>query len=90
MTKAALLAAVNTYLAANQPITANGMHKPSMHTVINEMYDAQSRADILAAVTSALSLDTGDKVFIIRGSQGRLVDKDLVINASGDVDGGTP
>lgn len=75
MTKEALLAAVNTLLASNQPITAASQHRPSMHQVINEMYDAQSRGDVLKDVAEASSLNEDDLVLIIRGSTARLVDK---------------
>lgn len=75
MTKAALEALVNAYLAPDQPITANGMHKPSMQVLIDELYDSQSRGDVLASIAAALSLNTGDKVLIIRGAEAKLVDK---------------
>jgi hypothetical protein len=75
MTKAQVEALVNAYLASNQPITAAGMHKPSMQVLIDELYDAQSRGDVLAEVAAALSLNTSDKVLIIRGAEAKLVDK---------------
>src|SRR5687768_3383101 len=75
MTKEALLAAVNTLLASNQPITAGGMHRPSMHSVIDEMYDSQSRGDVLKDVTTVVSLSTGDKILLIRGNTARLIDR---------------
>lgn len=72
MTKAALEALVNGLLPSGLPITAAGQHRPSMQAVIDEMYDAQSRGDVLAAVTAALSLVSGDQVFLIRSGQARL------------------
>jgi hypothetical protein len=91
MTKAALEAAVNALLAPSQPITANGMHKPSMQQVINEMYDAQSRGDVLAAVAAVLSLSAGDQILIIRSGEAKLVARSAFAGASfrGDYAGGT-
>lgn len=79
MTKSALEALVNVLLAPSQPITANGQHKPSMQHVIDELYDAQSRADVLQGVADALSLATGDKILIIRSGGAKLVPTTLFI-----------
>jgi len=73
MTKAALEALVNAYLASSQPITASGMHRPSMHSVIDEMYDANSRGSVLSGVTTSVSLVAGDQLFLIRSGAARLV-----------------
>lgn len=73
MTKAALEAIVNAYLASAQPITAGGMHKPSMQAVMDELYDAQSRGDVLAGVTSALSMQAGDLIIVIRSGAARII-----------------
>ena len=86
MTKAELLAAVNALLPSGLPITAAGQHRPSMHQVIDELYDAQSRGDVLAGVQTTVSLTSGDKVLLIRSGEAHLVDKAIF---SG-VDGGTP
>ena len=86
MTKAALEAAVNALLAPDQPITANGMHKPSMQQVINEMYNANSRGAVLSGIDTVVSLESGDQVVIIRGSTAKLIDRDQF----GGTDGGTP
>lgn len=72
MTQAALEALVNAYLASNQPINAAAMHRPSMQKVIDELYDGQSRGDVLAEVMSVVSLSSGDKVLVIRGAEARL------------------
>lgn len=77
MTKAALEALVNALLAPAQPITANGQHKPSMQKLMDEMYDAQSRGNVLAGVGNTVSLSSGDKVIIIRSGQAYLADKSL-------------
>jgi len=86
MTKAAIEALVNAFLAPGQPITANGMHKPSMQKIIDELYDAQSRGDVLSGVATVVSLNVGDKVLLIRGSEAKLIDKAVFSN----IDGGTP
>jgi hypothetical protein len=75
MTKAEIETIVNAFLAPSQPITANGMHKPSMQALIDELYTAQSRGDVLAGVTVGSSLNTGDLVFVIRSGAARLVNK---------------
>lgn len=78
MTKAALEAIVNTLLAPNQPITANGQHKPSMQQLINEMYDAASRGAVLNGIPDVVSLMSGDKVLLFRSGVAFKVDKDLL------------
>jgi hypothetical protein len=78
MTKAALEALVNALLAPNQPITANGQHKPSMQKIIDELYDAQSRGNVLASLPEVLSLITGDKVLLFRSGVATIANKDLL------------
>jgi hypothetical protein len=78
MTKAALEALVNALLAPNQPITANGQHKPSMQKVIDELYDAQSRGVVLNGLTEVLSLLDNDKVMIFRSGGAVKADKNLI------------
>lgn len=73
MTQAEFTAAINALLAPGQPITANGQHKPSMAVVATELYDAQSRADLLAAIATVLSLSGGDQALIIRSGAAKLV-----------------
>jgi hypothetical protein len=80
MTKAALEALVNSLLAPGQPITTNGMHKPSMQAVIDELYDANSRGSVMAGVDSSVSLASGDKLFLIRSGVAKLVSIDLFPN----------
>jgi hypothetical protein len=77
MTKAQIEALVYAHLAPNQPITSLGQHIPSMQVLIDELYEAQSRADVLSAAAVATSLASGDLVFIIRGAEARLASKDL-------------
>jgi hypothetical protein len=77
MTKAALEALVNALLAPAQPITANGMHKPSMQKIIDELYDANSRGAALSGVDVSVSLNSGDKVLVLRSGVAKLVDKSL-------------
>lgn len=73
MTKAALEAAVNALLPSGLPITAGGQHRPSMQQVIDELYDAQSRGDVLAGVTSALTMQAGDLIIVIRSGAARII-----------------
>ena len=62
-TKAQLEAIKNTLLASNQPILAN-QHREQIQSMIDEMYDAQSRADILVGV-QADTITGGSDTFIV-------------------------
>lgn len=73
MTKAAIEALVNTYLASAQPITAAGQHRPSMQALIDELYNAQSRGNVLKDVATSVSLNSGDLIFVIRSGSAKLV-----------------
>jgi hypothetical protein len=77
MTKAALETLVNALLAPAQPITANGMHKPSMQKIMDELYDAQSRGNVLSGVGTSVSLTAGDLVLVIRSGSAFLLDAAL-------------
>ncbi len=79
MTKASLEALVNAYLASSQPITAAGMHRPSMQKIMDELYDANSRGAVLAGVDPSVSLVVGDKLFVIRSGVPKLVDISLFV-----------
>lgn len=85
MTQAALLAAVNALLANGVPITAT-IHRAAEAQIVTEMYDAQSRGDVMSTIPTVESLATSDKIFLIRGGVAKLIDKDQF----GSVDGGTP
>ena len=85
MTQAELEAQKNTLLAGGQPITAT-IHRSWGQQVINELYDAASRGKVISGLATVLSLTSGDKVVIVRGSDAKLIDKDVF----GGVDGGTP
>jgi hypothetical protein len=85
MTQAALTAAVNALLASGQPITA-AMHRAAQLVVTQEMYNANSRGAVLANVDTVLTLSNGDKVFIIRDGEAKLIDGAAYL----DVNGGTP
>lgn len=78
MTKAAIEALVNAYLASAQPITAAGQHRPSMQAIIDELYNAQSRGDVLKDVATSGSLNSGDLVFIIRSGSAKLVNVNVI------------
>lgn len=78
-TKVQVEALNNAQLASGQTdkITAT-KHRLVNQAIIDEMYDAQSRANLLAAVEAALSTATGDKVLLIRSGVAKLVDISLI------------
>lgn len=71
-TKAELEALKNAILASNQPITAS-QHRAFVQNLIDEMYDAQSRGNLLAGVQDGTGVVTGDEILFIRGGQAYLV-----------------
>lgn len=73
MSESALKALSNSELASGTEIPAT-KHRTVNDAIIEEMFDGQSRGDVLAAVQSALSLSAGDKVFVIRSGQAYLLD----------------
>jgi len=81
MTQAALEALKNTKLASAQPITAV-IHRGWAQDLINELYDAQSRGDVLSGVDVSVSIAGGDLVLIIRGGVAKLVDQSLLGSGS--------
>lgn len=75
MLKPALEALKNALLASAQPITA-AIHRNWAQQIIDELYNSDSRAAVLAGTTTTSpTLVAGDKVFIIRGAAGLLIDK---------------
>jgi hypothetical protein len=71
-TKAELEALRNALLASGQPITAS-IHRDFAQRLIDEMYDPQSRANLLAAIQADAATAPGDVVFIIRGGEAFLI-----------------
>jgi hypothetical protein len=71
-TKAQLEALKNSLLASNQPITA-ATHRAFVQNIIDELYDAQSRGNLLAGVQGTTSNVTGDVTVVIRGGQAYLI-----------------
>jgi len=71
-TKAELEALRNALLASGQPITAS-IHRDFAQRLIDEMYDPQSRANLLASIQADAGVAPGDKVFIVRGGEAYLV-----------------
>lgn len=67
-TKAQLEALKNSILASAQPITA-AQHRSMVQNIIDEMYDAQSRGNLLAGVQADGSTVGGDTILLIRGGQ---------------------
>jgi hypothetical protein len=74
-TEAALKALSNSQLASGAQIPAT-KHRTVNDAIIEELFDAQSRGDVLTAVQQALTLNSGDQVFVIRGGQAYLLSAD--------------
>jgi hypothetical protein len=74
-TSAELKALSNAQLASGTEIPAT-KHRTVNDAIIDELFLAQSRGDVLAAVQSALAIAAGDKVLVIRGGQAFLLDAD--------------
>jgi hypothetical protein len=73
-TEAALKALSNSQLASGAQIPAT-KHRTVNDAIIEELFDAQSRGDVLNGVQSALSLSSGDEILLIRGGQAYLIDE---------------
>lgn len=73
MTKAELEALKNSLLASGQPINSAGMHRPMVQALINELYLAQSRGDVLKDVQQSLAAQDNDVALVIRSNQAYLV-----------------
>jgi hypothetical protein len=67
-TKAQLEALKNSLLASNQPILAS-QHRQQIQSIIDEMYDAQSRANILVGVQSDSVQGGSDTFLVFRSGQ---------------------
>jgi len=74
-TEASLKALSNSQLASGTEIPAT-KHRTVNDAIIEEMFLAQSRGDVLSGVQAAGSLAAGDKVFVIRSGQSYLLDAD--------------
>jgi hypothetical protein len=74
----------STLLASAQDgkITAT-KHRQMVQAVLDEMYDAQSRANLLAEIEEALILADGDKVAIISNGVTKLLDASLLGTGEG-------
>lgn len=73
-TEAALKALSNSLLASGTEITAEE-HREINDAIIEEVFDAQSRGNVLSGVQSGV-LVSGDKVLIIRSGVAYLIDSD--------------
>lgn len=71
-TKTELEAFKNSLLASGQPIFAN-MHRSQVQTLIEEMFDAQTRGDLLAGVQESADVQSDDLFFVIRNGEAFLV-----------------
>jgi hypothetical protein len=67
-TKAQLEAVKNTLLESNQPILAS-QHRDQVQSLINEMYDAQSRGNILVGVQADTVQGASDTFLVFRSGQ---------------------
>lgn len=74
-TEAQLKALSNSELASGTQIPAL-KHRTVNDAIIEEMYDAQSRGNVLSGVQTATSLASGDEVFVIRSGEAYLLDAD--------------
>ncbi len=74
-TEAALKTLSNTELASGTEIPAT-KHRIVNDAIIEELFDAQSRGDVLSAVQAAVAIATGDKVLVIRSGAAYLLDAD--------------
>jgi len=72
LTKVQLEALKNALLASQQPINA-ATHRDFIQNVIDEMYDAQSRGNLLAGVQSNGTTAGGDTLLLIRSGEMFLV-----------------
>jgi len=86
LTKAQLEALKNSLLASGQPITA-ATHRGFIQNVIDEMYDAQSRGNLLAGVQANGTTVADDTILLIRGGQAYLVPATLFGTSAGTLGG---
>ena len=80
LTKSQLEALKNTLLASQQPIDAS-THRAFVQNVIDEMYDAQSRGDLLAGVQTDGTTASGDTILLIRSGEMFLVPSSLFVGS---------
>lgn len=71
-TKAQLEALKNSILASAQPITA-AQHRSMVQNIIDEMFDPQSRGNLLAGVQADGIIVEGDTALVIRSGQAYLM-----------------
>lgn len=71
-TKAQLEALKNSLLAGGQPITAS-IHREFVQKIIDELYDAQSRGNLLSGVQADTTNVSGDLSLVIRSGQAYLI-----------------
>jgi hypothetical protein len=75
-TKAQLEALKNSLLASNQPINA-ATHRAFVQNIIDELYDAQSRGNLLAGVQANGTTAVGDQILVIRSGAAFLIPASL-------------
>jgi len=72
-TESELKALSNNQLPSNSQIPASN-HRNVNNAIIEEMFDGQSRGDVLSDIQSSSSLNTNDQVLVIRNGQAYLLD----------------
>ena len=82
-TKTQLEALKNSLLASQQPIIAS-THREAFQSLIDELYNAQSRGDILSGVQIDGTIGTGDTLVLIRSGQAYLVPTSLFASDGDD------
>jgi len=85
-TQAQLEALKNSLLAGGQPITA-AIHRSFAQKIIDELYDPQSRGNLLAGVQADGTTEVGDTILLIRGGQAYLAPASLFGGVGGTLAG---
>jgi hypothetical protein len=85
-TKTELEALKNALLASGQPINA-ATHRAFVQNIIDEMYDAQSRANLLAGVEEDVATEEGDLVLVLRSGAAYLVPASVFGGGAGTLAG---
>jgi hypothetical protein len=75
-TKAQLEELIGTLLASGQPIEAS-QHRAQILSIVDEIFSAQSRGNVIAGVTSSGVLEPTDTILIFRGGLARQIPASL-------------
>lgn len=91
-TKSQIEALKNSLLASAQPTKINAVkHRQFVQAVIDELFDQQTRANLLALIQDAASAQEGDQFVVIRSGEAFLVpfNEPILALASVDTSGAT-